>query len=183
MNTWEEASEPRQQKVGRRTVTHKSFMQPDGKVGEYTTLGSPSDEFAGVIALTHDNQVVVVEQFRPGPAMLMQEIPGGGVERDETPQAAAMRELREESGYTSDDVEYLGAARKDAYMNGVWHFYLARNCVKTASLDLDDEEFVEVKLITVAELIKNAKESNMSDAVAVLMAYDTLIELNAVLDP
>lgn len=177
MQPWERAGEPREEKIGWRKLTHKSFVRPDGGVSDFSTYGGISDQAAGVIAITSDNMIVIAEQFRPGPEMIMQEIPGGGVEQGEDPLVAAMRELQEETGYTSNDIAYLGSACRDAYMNGVWHFYLARNCMKTQSIDLDNDEFVEVKLISPAQLIKNAKEGKMSDVSAVLMAYDTLNEI------
>ncbi|RYF29629.1 MAG: NUDIX hydrolase [Chloroflexi bacterium] len=174
MQAWEKAGEPREEKIGWRKLTHKSFVQPDGKVSDFSTYGGVSDQAAGVIAITPDNMIVIAEQFRPGPETVMQEIPGGGVEPGEDPLVAAMRELREETGYTSGDVVYLGSIPRDAYMNGVWHYYLAQNCLKTEIAKLDESEFVDVKLISIGGLIRNAKTGRMSDPAAVLMAYDLL---------
>jgi len=171
---WKYLSEPEEIKVGRRTLIRKTFERPDGIAAEYVTVGGLKVRHGAVIALTPENMVVVAEQFRPGPEMIMQEIPGGNVEEGEDPQAAAMRELREEVGYASDEVEFLGSTRKDAYMNATWYFYLARNCQLLHEQDLDEGEFVTIRLITIDELIANAKEGRMTDASAVLMAYEQL---------
>ncbi len=179
MQTWKLLNEPQETKVGWRKVTQKIFEQPDGKTVEYITYGGVNDQHGAIIALTPDNQVIVAEQFRPGPEMTMQELPGGNIELGEEPRAAVLRELREESGYASDEVEFLGEARKDAYMNATWYFYLARNCQKVSAQSLDEGEFVTVKTISIDELITNAKQGRMSDANAVLMAYDQLMAIKA----
>ena len=178
MDIWKHAKPPQEQKAGWRTITQKTFIQPDGQEAEYTTFGGMNDHHAAVIALTPENLVVVAEQFRPGPEMVMQEIPGGNVEKGEDSQEAAMRELAEETGFTSDDVIHLGQSRKDAYMNATWDFYLARNCRRTGEKQLDIGEFVMERLITIPQLISNAKEGRMTDSNAVLMAYDMLMEID-----
>ncbi len=59
-------------------------------------------------------------------------------------------------------------------MNGTWHFFFATDCVKVADQKLDDNEFIETELITIEELIANAKTGKMTDAIAVFMAYEKL---------
>jgi len=174
MQPWMLADTPDEVKIGWRTVTHKTFTLPDGSQEDYTTYGSKRDRSGGVIALTADNQVIIAEQFRPGPEIVMQELPGGGIEPGEDPQEAALRELREETGYTSDDVVFLGAVHRDAYMNGTWYYYLARNCRQEHEQDLDHGELIDVRLIPIEDFIQNAKTGKMSDANAVLIAYDIL---------
>lgn len=177
MQPWKHLKPPETIKVGWRTLTRKTFERPDGKDAEYVTMGGLGARHGAVIALTADNKVVVAEQFRPGPEMIFQELPGGNIEHDEEPRAAVMRELHEETGYVSDEVEFLGEARKDAYMNATWYFYIARNCREEHDQKLDDGEFVDVKLIDVDRLIKNAKESRMSDAIAIFLAHDHLKQI------
>lgn len=174
---WKHIKEPEIIKVGWRTLVRKTFERPDGQPAEYVTLGAPDARHGAVIALTPDNQVVVAEQFRPGPEMIFQDLPGGNIEPNEEPQAAIMRELHEETGYVSDEVEFIGEVRKDAYMNARWYFYIARNCRQEHDQKLDDGEFVDVKLIDIDTLIKSARESTMSDAIAVLLAYDRLKQI------
>jgi ADP-ribose pyrophosphatase len=180
MNTqpWKHIKEPEEIKVGWRTLTRKTFERPDGMPAEYVTYGRKSDRHGAVIALTPDNKVILAEQFRPGPEIFMIELPGGNIEKGEDPQDGVMRELSEEAGYTSDEVEFLGEACKDSYMNATWYFYLARNCRPTSGQALEDGEFVNVKLVTIEKFLAAAKESRVSDAIAVLMAYDKLQRIN-----
>lgn len=174
MQPWKYIKEPEEIKVGWRTLTRKTFERPDGASAEYVTYGGVNDRHGAVIALTSDNKVIVAEQFRPGPEIIMLELPGGNIEKGEDPQVGVMRELQEETGYTSDQVEFLGEACKDSYMNATWYFYWARNCYKKSDQALEDGEFVNVRTITIDEFITAAKESRMSDAIAALMAYEKL---------
>lgn len=173
---WKKQAE-RIQKVGYKRVTLKDFELPNGSVAEFTTWGTKTNNVA-VIALTASGKVVVARQFRPGPESILDELPGGAVETGEDPAIAAARELLEETGYASNQpLEALGVACRDAYTNELSHYFLARNCIQTAEQALDEHEFVDIAEITIGQLIKNAKTGKMSDAVAVLMAYDQLREL------
>jgi len=174
MQPWKHVKEPEIVKVGWRTLTRKTFLQPDGKEAEYVTVGDLAPRHGAVIALTKDNQVIIAEQFRPGPEQIYQELPGGNIENGEDPEEGVMRELLEETGYASDTVEFLGEARKDAYMNATWYFYLALNVQKVSDQRLDSGEFVHVREISIEQLIQNARESKMSDAQAVFLAYERL---------
>ena len=65
-------------------------------------------DWINVIAVTKDQQIVLVKQFRHGIEALTLEIPGGAVDPGEAHQSAAVRELREETGYTSERWEHIG---------------------------------------------------------------------------
>src|SRR5581483_5446424 len=81
-------------KIDYRHVVVKTFEVP-GKDKKLTiaTFLSEGKQAAAVIALTKDKKVVVARQFRHGPEKIMDEIPGGGVEPGEDPEAGARREL------------------------------------------------------------------------------------------
>lgn len=166
----------------KREVVVKKFQTEDGLEHEFTTWIAEGYQAAGVIALTPDKKAVMMYQFRGGPERWMYEIPGGGVMPGEDAQIAALRELKEETGYTPGHVELLGTSCKDAYSNIVIHYYIATDCVLSDDgRQLDEEEQeqgAEVRLITIDELIANAKHDHMTDPHAVLMAYEKLKELN-----
>jgi ADP-ribose pyrophosphatase len=177
MKTWKRIALAPPVKIGWRYLTRKVFRAPNGDEQEYYTYEKVDTRHGAVIAITEDKKVVIAEQFRPGPEAVMQELPGGVIDEGEDPQAGVMRELLEETGYTSEQFEFLGLTIKDAYSNATTYFYLALNCRKVADQKLDSGEFVEVKLIDIAKLIANAKTGQMTDPAAVLLAYDNLKQL------
>lgn len=175
---WKRSRPDEVQKVGWKKITIKYMIGDDGKEKDWTTMHAVGDRAAGVIALTPDNKVVIAKQYRPGPEKICYEIPGGGVEADEDPKDAAVRELYEECGYVpGGEVVFLGMCHKDAYTNMTHHYYLAFDCErKTDKPPLDEGEFVETMLLDIEAVIDNAKNDNMSDAHAVFLAYETLLE-------
>ena len=147
---------------------------PNGSVVEFDTVHADGQEFAEVIGLTPENEVVIARQFRAGPEKVMDELPGGFVDNDETPEQAARREFLEETGYKAGRMQYLGGFHKDTYMNSIWHVFLAYDCEKVANQEPDDEEDIEIDLISISMLFDNARSDKMTDHAAVLMAYDQL---------
>jgi ADP-ribose pyrophosphatase len=175
MKAWKRIEPTLIKKVGWRTITTKRFIMPNQRVHDFALVGTEDEKSVGVIALTPDRRVIIARQFRPGPEKIMEELPGGIVDPGESPKAAAVRELQEETGYYPGNIELLGAMHKDAYSNGVWYYYLARDCVKNEEgQKLDDNEFIEIDLITVGQLVTNARSGRMTDAEAVLLAYEQL---------
>lgn len=176
MIEWPKVKDDVVTKVGWRTLVVKTFALPDGREVEYATKESLGNICCAVLALTKDNKVVIAKQYRPGPEKVMMELPGGGAHKGEDPQVSAMREFFEETGYSSDEVSYLGKVVKDAYSNSTHYYYLALNSEKTGEPELDDTEFIDVELITIKELFDNARNTRMTDAEAVFLAYELLKE-------
>jgi ADP-ribose pyrophosphatase len=109
----------------------------------------------------------------------MDELPGGFVETGEDPELAARREFAEETGYTIGSLESLGSAYADAYTNTTRNYYLATDCTATGEQQLEAHEFIELRLISINELIENAQTGRMTDSIAVLLAYEELKALQA----
>ncbi len=169
---------PETTKVGWRTIVKKVFKDPNGERLEAYTKDPVGTRCVAVIALTPENKVIVNQMFRPGPGIVMYELPGGGAsDGDDDLKQGALRELREETGYTSDDVEYLGKVYKDAWGNAENHYFIARNCVRSAEQELDKEEFIEPQEITIAELLRNARSGLMTDVDGVFFAYEKLKQI------
>lgn len=172
---WQRTDPTTVTKVSYRTVIDKTFQLPNGEKHTFTTFHPEDGASVGVIALTPDKQVIIARQFRPGPERIMDEIPGGGVERGEDPEAAVIRELAEETGYQPGSIELLGTSCRDAYVNATWYYYLALNCTLNGEgQHLDEHEYVDVVLVSIEEFLEAAKHDQMTDPAAVLMAYDKL---------
>jgi len=128
---------------------------------------------AAVIPITDDGKVVMVRQYRNALDRETLEIPAGGLNPDEPTRDAAARELEEETGYRSNDLELLiTVATTVAFCNEKIDIYLARNLIQSKQ-NLDEDEFVEVEEYTVDELADMiyAGKINDSKTIAAIMAY------------
>jgi ADP-ribose pyrophosphatase len=136
-----------------RVLRHK-LESPDGapKRDVHTFL---SGDWCNVIPVTPDNRVVFIWQHRFGSDSLSLEVPGGVIDTGEAPEAAALRELEEESGYqvASSDIELLSVLEPNPALFGNRIFsYVARNVTPTGRTHFDDLEECETVLVPVTEL-------------------------------
>jgi ADP-ribose pyrophosphatase len=162
---------------GWRPITKETYIHPVTQQEVKVDILQGFED-SNVIALDKHGNVIIAKQFRCGPRQVLKEIPGGMIDNNETPEQAAIRELSEEAGYQPGVLEYLGYTFREAWRNGKSHYFLATDCKPlTTGQQLDDFEVIEVELITVAELISNAKSAKMTDSGGVLLAYDRLKQL------
>lgn len=179
MKPWKRIEPTKITKVGWRTIVSKTFVRNDGKQVVYDTIAPENIQCIDVIAITPRNTIVISEQFRPGPEKVVWDAPGGIVDEGEELEAAAHRELQEETGYTTPyKMKYLGYFYKDPNVNATWHTFIAYDCEKTTTQSLDDDEEINVIEASISDFIESARNGNtVSSHVPVLMAYETLREL------
>jgi 8-oxo-dGTP pyrophosphatase MutT (NUDIX family) len=111
-------------------------------------------DWVNVVAITEDEQLLLVRQYRHGTKQFSLEIPGGLIDPHETdPAAAAARELREETGFLHGELRPLGVMTPNpAVFTNRCHAYLATGCRKVGDLHMDPGEDIEVQLVPVTEV-------------------------------
>jgi ADP-ribose pyrophosphatase len=132
-----------------KKVLIKTMRLPNGMEEKFFI--DEGNDSVQIFAITKDQQVVCVKQFRPGNEQINLEIPGGGLEKGEDAAKAAARELVEESGFAGNPPVFLAALPYSPYSTGVRHMFMVTECRKVAELDLDPNEFLEVVLVPLEE--------------------------------
>ncbi len=172
--------------VGKDIVVHdgwirliqRDFLRNDGKKIRTELTANEDALDCNVIALTPDHRVIIARQFRCGPGMVMDELPGGFVDKGEASGTSVLRELQEETGYASTNLIKLGRIHRNAYSMQATDVFIAYDCVPHPNgQTLDEGEEIEVRLISISELLDNAKNGRLTDVGSIFLAYDTLKSL------
>lgn len=121
------------------------------------------------LALTEDNKVVMVRQYRHALGETCLEIPGGCVDdTDKNFEEAVARELLEETGYTFTSYTYLGRISSNpSTNNNLMHMFLAKGGEKIKEQELDGNEEIAVELYTIEELKRMIKGNEIVQAMHV----------------
>lgn len=112
-----------------------------------------SSDFAQIVPITRQREIVLVRQYRHGPQRLTLEIPGGLVDPGEDPAEAALRECLEETGYRARTAVSLGVVNPNpALFNNRLHAYLALDVEPERAIENAGSEHTEVVLRPVRDL-------------------------------
>ncbi len=123
-----------------------------------------------VIALTDDDEVLLVRQFRYPYKEVIYEIPAGKLEKGEDPFEAGKREFKEECGAVADEYFSLGELYPSpGYTNEIIRLYGARK-LRFESQNLDDDEFLQIRRMKFDELIERIMSGEIKDAKTVAAA-------------
>lgn len=130
------------------------------------------DDWVNILAITPDQQLVLVKQYRHGTDSLTLEIPGGAVDAGEDPMEAARRELREETGFSSNTWKVLGRiAVNPAFMTNYCTTLLALDATATHRQDFDEHEELRVHLIELDAFFDAIDTGTIDHGIVVSAAY------------
>jgi 8-oxo-dGTP pyrophosphatase MutT (NUDIX family) len=152
--------------------TRYNWMSNPRNGATLKTLVLEGNDWVNVAAVTPAGKILIVRQFRFGTGRTTSELPAGLIEPGEEPLAAAQRELREETGYTTENWISLGSVDANAaFLNNQCHLWLARDVVKTAETALDASEDILVEELSLDEFKAEIDTGRFSNAFSLLTAY------------
>ena len=171
---WKEISRELVFKKYSRAIEKVMFGLPDGSESDfYIKAESPA---ACILGITDQDEIITIRQFRPGPKMILNELPGGYVEPGEDAVTAIKREFLEETGYQAE-VEFVGDCLDDAYSTMVRSCFVAKHCVKVAEPQNSQTEQTEVHLMKLADFRKLLRSGKMTDVEVGYLCLDYLNKL------
>ena len=137
-------------------VTEQRNRASDGTEGNYVVMNA--SDWVIVIPKHHTEQgdtFLMVKQWRHGEKALSVEFPGGVIDAGESPEAAARRELEEETGYKAGKLTKLGSSNPNpALFSNHVHFFLAEDLTPTGIQHLDADEFINYMELPIEEVIQ-----------------------------
>ena len=146
----------------------------DGRKGQFVMVDSP--DWINVIAEVKNDKgedcFIMVRQFRHGTGELSLEFPAGIIDPGEEPLHAAIRELKEETGYKAAKMTLIGTASPNcAFMNNTNYTYYAEGLEKVSDQELDENEAIDVCLVPVEEAEQGFGHGEMLNAICILSHY------------
>jgi ADP-ribose pyrophosphatase len=164
------------------TLRADRCQQPGGQIIEPCYVFEYGD-WANVVALTAQQEVVLVRQYRHGLGRAILELPGGAINpEDKSPLAAARRELLEETGYTGEYFVATGQVSPNpASHTNMLHCFLATGVEKVTAPRLDATEQLSVELMPLTELVALAKQGGLAQSMQVSSLFFALAHLGRII--
>lgn len=175
--TWKKLSSTYVHKGPWATLRQDVCEMPDGRIVEdYFVLEYPN--WVNVVAISEDNKVIMVRQYRHAGNIVSLEIPGGVIDGDESPEHAVKRELLEETGYQFDHVELMGTTfANPATANNITYAFLATGGKKVSGQSLDEHEELIVEEYTIEEVKQMLLDFKIPQALHCTALFQALVRL------
>ncbi|MBY0597445.1 NUDIX hydrolase [Bacillus bingmayongensis] len=137
---------------------------PNGEVSKREIVNHPGA--VAIIAVTDEEKIVLVEQYRKALEKEIVEIPAGKLEPGEKPEITAIRELEEETGYVCDKMEFITSFyTSPGFADEILYVYKATGLKKKENkAALDEDEFVELMEVSLEEAVELMKNQRIHDA-------------------
>ena len=162
--TWKTLSSHYVHKGPWATLRVDKCEMPNGTIVEdYYVL--EYSNWVNAVAVTEDNKIILVRQYRHAANIIALEIPGGVIDGDELPEDAMRRELLEETGYAFDKLELISTVSPNtATANNLTFCYLATGGKKVQEQALDEHEEIIVEEYTIAEVKQLLADNKIAQA-------------------
>ena len=133
------------------------------------------------MALTENNEVILVEQYRHPLAKKLIELPGGFIDEGENPDVAIARELLEETGYAFDNIIHVGVTSGNpGVINNYTYLYLALGGKKISEQHLDPNEEIDIVLKSIDEVRIMLHNSEFLQSMHALCVFQALARLDQI---
>lgn len=144
---------------------------------DYYVLEYPN--WVNAIALTKENKIILVRQYRFAADIISLEIPGGVIDDGEEPETAIVRELQEETGYSFESCELIATLYPNpATSTNKTFTYLLKGGVKTHEQHLDEHEILNVEEYTIEEVKQLLKDNKIDQALHVAGLYYGMMRIS-----
>lgn len=135
-----------------KVLSREMKIESEDHTATFSIVEAP--DWINVIALTENEEVVLVEQYRYGIEKPTLELPGGMVDDGEHPRETSIRELKEETGFEGTEVISLGEVSSNpAMLSNYTHTYLITGCRKVSEQNLDGNERINVHVIPLQDFL------------------------------
>lgn len=143
-------------------VYNDTVKLPNGKTATREWIRHPGA--AAVIPILDDGRIVLVKQYRYPTGKVTLEIPAGKLDQGEEPLVCARRELKEETGYTTNSlVKMAEIGTTMAFSNEIIHLYIAKDLV-AGDMCPDEDEFINTVILNEEEIEKLIASGQINDA-------------------
>lgn len=159
-----------EKKIGSKTIYNGRIIDlviervelPNGQESDREIIKHPGA--VAIIPVTKEGKVVLIRQYRQALNRIIVEIPAGKLEAGEEPLTCAKRELEEETGYKSEKLEYVTSFyTSPGFADEIIHLYFT-NELEKGTVELDEDEFVEVIEVTIEEAEELIQAKDIFDA-------------------
>lgn len=133
-----------------------------------------------IIPITEDGKIILVKQFRKSVEKPLLEIPAGKIEINEEPKETALRELHEETGFHSNNMEYITEFyTSPGFSNEKVYLFLATELEKGEAVPMDDE-YIETEMFDIIDLVEMVNRGEITDSktiIGILLAEKYIREI------
>lgn len=145
---------------------------PDGRTAFRDIVDHPGG--VGVLAITNDNKIILVKQYRKPIEKAIYEIPAGKLDKGEAPIECGRRELEEETGYKAREFVSLGYMYPTpGFANETTHMFLAKDLYR-GELHPDEDEFLDVETFDIDKVKEMILSNEINDAKTIIAFFKGL---------